>query len=420
MAVLPDVQFANTDAREIEAAIITGFEAASRMAGNAVTLYDGDPRRLFLQAIALLIIHQNVLIDQTGKGNLLRFAGEATIQDLGWLYGPRGDRLQPSFAITTIEFTLSTQRSQTTTIPAGTRVVAGDLTFSTITNLDIPAGEMTRSVVAQSLEAGPQANGMVPGQVLQIMDRTPFVDSAINTTESAGGANLESLEAYRMRLREVPESFSTAGPDGAYEFWAKTTNPGIIDVAVWMPDLDMDVWEQLMTEMGVTTGDPVQWYERFMHLCRTIGTGPGNVNVVPLMEGGQLPTQDILDAVYEMCNARNIRPLTDFLHVKAPVAVEYDLDFTYFIDRSRATEAVQIQQRIANEAVPDYLAWQNGKIGRAIIPDELTKRCISAGARRLEIRSPVFTPLERGEVPHVMSIEHIYGGLEADSRGLIV
>jgi phage-related baseplate assembly protein len=387
------------------------------MAGHPVTLYNPDPRRLFLQAMALLIIHQNVLIDQTGKGNLLRFAGEATIQDLGWLYGPRGDRLQPSFAVTTIEFTLSTQRSETTTIPAGTRIVAGNLTFATLVNLDIPAGETAGSVVAQSLEYGPESNGMLPGQVFQIMDRVPFVDTAVNTTESAGGADLESLEAYRARLRTVPESFSTAGPDGAYEFWAKTTNPGIIDVAVWMPDLDMETWIQLLTEMGLQNLDDevaAEWYARFMELCRTTGTGPGNVNVVPLMHGGQLPTQDILDAVYEMLNARNIRPLTDFLHVKAPVPVMYDVDFAYFIDRTRATEAVEIQ-RAVNAAVQNYLEWQNGKIGRAIIPDELTKRCIAAGARRLEIISPVFTVLERGQVAHTENIDVRYGGLEANA-----
>ena len=90
MPTLPEINFAPIDARGIEASLITGFEAAARRAGQTdFTLYDGDPRRLFLGSIALLILQLCALIDQTGKGNLLRYAGDATIEDIGWLYGTR-------------------------------------------------------------------------------------------------------------------------------------------------------------------------------------------------------------------------------------------------------------------------------------------------------------------------------------------
>ena len=85
---LQDVQFAPTDARVIETAVLSGFEKAAQNAGQAdFKLYPGDPRRLFLEAVALLIAQQNALIDKTGKDNLLRYAGEDTIEDLGWFYG---------------------------------------------------------------------------------------------------------------------------------------------------------------------------------------------------------------------------------------------------------------------------------------------------------------------------------------------
>ena len=163
---LHDIQFAPTDTRLIEAAVVNGFEKAAQAAGlEDFKLYPGDPRRLFLEAIALMLVQQNALIDKTGKGNLLYFAGEDTIEDIGWLYGTRGDRLQPSAAMTTIRFTLSILRPTTTTIPAGTRLAVGNLIFSTMENLNIPAGSLTGDVVARCGATGPDGNGFLPGQI---------------------------------------------------------------------------------------------------------------------------------------------------------------------------------------------------------------------------------------------------------------
>jgi len=418
---MQDIQFAELDARRVESAVVAGFEAAARLSGQTdFTLYDGDPRRLFLAAVALLIFQQNVVIDLAGKSNLLRYAGNATIEDIGWLYGSRGDRLPPSKSMTTIEFTLSALRPGITTVDTGTRVAVGNLTFATVAPLNIPAGELKGAVLAERDEPGPEGNGIEAGQVFQFIDRVPFIESAVSLTESTGGSDLESLEAYRYRLREVPESFSTAGPDGAYWFWAKSANPGIVDVDVFMPPLDNELFKTYLGEIktaGLAVIDDaaaLKWYERFMELCRETGTGPGNVNVVPLMENGELPTQDILDAVYDACNDRTRRPLTDFLHVLPPAAVEYDLDMTYYIDADRAALSVEIQAAVA-DAVEQYIVWQHSELGRSIIPDVLTRLCMAAGARRLEITSPVYTKLSRGEVAQLKTTDVKFGGLERRS-----
>jgi len=419
---LPDVQFADVSSSRVETAVITGFEAAARAAGQTdFKLYPGDPRRLFLQAVALMIVQQNILIDMTGKSNLLRYAGNATIEDLGWLYGTRGDRLQPTAAMTTVEFTLSEARSSVTTIAQYTRITTGDLTFATVAPLEIEAGELTGRVLAICDEFGAKGNGMVPGQILQVINRPPFVQSATNVTESQGGSDLEGLEAYRERVRAVPESFSTAGPDMAYWFWAKTANPAIVDVDVWMPDLDHELFMLFLEEIKadglavIDEAEAVIWYQRFMELCRETGTGPGNVNVVPLLEGGKIPSQDILDAVYAICNDRNRRPLTDFLHVLPPEPVPYEIKMKYWIDVSRATEAVQIQAAV-EAAVREYIEWQHGMLARPIIPDKLVQLCIDAGARRTEVESPVYTNLKQGQVPQLVNFDMetnvIYGGLE--------
>jgi phage-related baseplate assembly protein len=409
---MPNVQFAPTDARTIETAIITGFEYASRRAGQTdFTLFEGDPRRLFLQAIALIILQQNALIDITGKSNLLRYADDSTIEDIGWLYGTRGNRLKPSHATTTIEFTLSAIRNTVTTVPAGTRIIAADLTFATAVNLDIPIGELTGQVQAIRDLPGSIGNSLLPGQVFQIIDPIAFVINAENVTESSGGADLEGLESYRERVRNVPESFSTAGPDGAYWFWAKTANPGIVDVDVWMPSLDINKFADFLAPFGITNASA--FYTSLFNYFRESGTGPGNVNIVALMEDGSLASADIRQAVYDICNDKKRRPLTDFLHVIDGEYIDYSIDITYWIDANRATDAIAIQNAV-NAAVKNYITWQSGELGRAIIPDILTKMCIEAGARRLEIRKPHYINLRQGQVARLLNIpgDVVYGGLE--------
>ena len=175
-----------------------------------------------------------------------------------------------------------------TTIAAGTRLAAGNLIFATIEDLNIPIGSRTGEITARCGTTGPDGNGFLPGQINALVDRNPFVQTAVNITESAGGADVEALEAYRLRIRNAPESFSVAGPDGAYAFWAKTASSAISDVAVWSPE-------------------------------------PGHVNVVPLLEGGVLPSQEIVDAVTDILSQRTKRPLTDFVHVLEPDIVPYEV-----------------------------------------------------------------------------------------------
>lgn len=375
---LPDVQFAELNARTIEDAILSAYVAVRRINEPTFKLHDGNPVRLFLEAIAAYIAQQNVIIDLTGKGNLLRYAGDDTIEDIGWLYGVRGDRIQASAATTTIRYSLSAPLSRATTIAKGSRVTPPStkgLYFATDADLTILAGQTTGEVSATCEAIGTVGNGYAPGEISTIVERVnPYVVSAVNLTTSAGGADKEDLEAYRARVREAPESFSIAGPDGAYIFWAKTANAGIIDVGVMSPE-------------------------------------PGHVNIYPLMDGGELPAQEILDMVFDVLSDKTRRPLTDYVHVLTPSVVAYDLEMSYWIDKSEASSAVALQTAVA-AAVEEYRIWQRTKLGRDIIPSHLIELVMRAGARRVEVTSPVFTILDNNEVAQDVTINVHYGGLE--------
>ena len=369
---LEDIVFADKSADDIESEIITLYEGISGR-----TLAKGDPVRLFLEAIILVIIQQRALIDYSAKQNLLAYAEGSYLDHIGALLNVT--RLDASHAMTTLRFTLSDIQPTLIIIPEGIRASpgGGNILFATTESVEIPAGERYVEVTAQCTLAGTQGNGYIAGQIRRLVDPFPYEMTVANVTESYGGTDIENDENYRERIQEAPESFSTAGPTGAYEYWARSAHQGIIDVAI--------------------IGPPE--------------IPPGNVNSYPLMIGGDMPTQEILEAVYDVCNAEDKRPDTDFVHVLAPDPVEFELNVSYWIDRKRATQAAMIQ-RAVEEAVTGWVTWQRSKLGCDINPSELNHRMVAAGAKRTEITSPEFVVLEPQQLA-VMTVKTLtLGGLE--------
>jgi len=311
-------------------------------------------------------------------------------------------------------------RTVVTTIPQGYRITPDNkLFFATISVLEIPAGEMYADVEAECLTPGFAGMGFEIGEIRNMVDLAPFVASAVNITPTSGGADLEGLEAYRARLRMVPESFSVAGPDGAYEFWARTASPGIIDVKAWMPPVDLaafagylqDFLASFGVQAAVTESHAAIWRGILNDLYRDSGTGPGNVNLAVLMQGGELPSQEIRDKVYAICNDRSIRPLTDFLHVIEPGAISYEIDLKYWIDRDDATYLLSIQMAVQT-AVQGYIDWQCSALGIDINPDELQKRVKLVGVKRMVLPSPAFTVLHKWQIAVNTGVNVSYEGLE--------
>ena len=369
---LEDIIFAEKSADETEQEVITFYETLSGR-----TLAKGDPIRLFLETLILIIIHQRSLIDYAAKQNLLAYAEGDYLDHIGALLEVM--RLEASHAMTTLKFTLSEAQSTVVTIPKGIRVSpgGGNILFETLQAVEVPIGKREVTVTAQCTAAGTAGNGFVAGQIRRIVDPFPLELSVTNTTASYGGTDKENDENYRERIHIAPESFSVAGPRGAYDFYARSAHNDIADVAiVGPPDIE-----------------------------------PGYVKIYPLMTGGELPSDEILSAVLETCNADDIRPLTDCVSVHAPEIVNYSLNVKYYIDRAKATQSAELQTAI-EASVRDWVMWQRSKLGRDINPSELNHRMIAAGAKRTEIISPAFTVLKAWELAVSESTAITFGGLE--------
>ena len=368
LPTLPDVNFVETDAQQVITDVISGYE---ELAGR--TLATADPIRLFLLSLAYIIINQRNLINETGKSNLLYYAQDDFLDQIG--LSRDVTRLESEAAVTTLRFTLSSAQGTNIGIPQGTRATADNkLYWRTTAPATIVAGQLYVDVPAEAMTSGVSANGLPINSINRIVDPIPYVQAVTNTSITNGGRDRESDEALRLRIYEAPQAFSIAGPELAYVYWARTASVAISDVAAYSPS-------------------------------------PGVVEVRPLLQDGQIPSQEILDAVDAVLSPKTIRPLTDQVSVLAPETVTYDLNFTYYIRNEDVASESTIISRVES-AVEDYRAWQRAVLGRDINPDELITLVKQAGAKRLSITSPSYTVLEQYQVAQAANINFVYGGLE--------
>ncbi len=331
--------------------------------------------RLFIDAVILAVIQQRNLIDHSAKMNLLAYSSGKYLDHLGALLGVY--RLAPAHAVTTMRAALSEALSTPAVIPAGTRFQAGKFTFAAVNETLIPAGTLSADFEAQCTVSGSEANGLAAGQISRLIDVLPFSVSFENLSETSGGTDQESDEAFRERIQIAPESFSVAGPVKAYEYFARSANSDIIDVAV--------------------IGPPV--------------TQPGVVKIYPLMTDGTLPSDEVLAEVLATCSAEDVRPDTDYVEALRPSVVDYNLSLTYWIDEANAGGAAYARESIES-AIDGWILWQRKSLGRDLNPSELIHRVIDAGAKRCEVASPGFRVLKDWEVAMCVNRSVDYGGLE--------
>lgn len=365
---LPAVNFFETDSETIRSQVITGFEKVS---GD--TLAAGDPRRLFLLSVAEVIIQQRTAINQSAQQNLLSYAQGAYLDALGNLLSV--ERMEESRARTTIRFTLSQALGAVYTIPKGTHVTNGVIAFETDEDLLIPIGQTQGDVAASCTVAGVVGNDYLAGQIATIVTPMTFVAGAENTTITMGGADAEGDAEYAERIRLAPNSFSVAGPGKAYVYHAKSVSPAIIDVKVDSPTA-------------------------------------GEVDIYVLLTGGTLPTSDTLEQIEAYLSAEEIRPLTDYVVVKAPTASNYEIELHYWISQEDSSKAAQIQADV-EAAVEQYRVWQQTKIGRDITPGKLLQLVFAAGANRVDdstMKPSAWKKLESMQVAQCTGVKVVYEG----------
>lgn len=373
---IPEVSFIdNASLDDVLSEMITDYQDKYlELTGQAITLGKADPNRLILNACAIQIYQGFQYIDRSGKQNLLKYSYDEFLDNLGALKGVI--RNQAKAATVRVMFTLSEVRSSATAIPSGTRVNAGNVYFASTEYKEIPAGSLSIEIEMTCTEPGEIGNDFMTGEINTLTDPIPYIQSVSNTTISSGGSEIETNESMAERIYLAPSSYSTAGPDDAYIYWAKTYSQEIYDV-------------------NVSSANPCEVDIRF------------------ILQDGEIPDANMISGLQEFLMDKKIRPLTDLVTVGAPAIVSYNIQLTYYINKSSAIYATTIQAAV-NEAIQNYINWQNSKIGRDINPSELTRLIMAAGAKRVVITAPTYIAINETSVAS-LSIQTItYGGIEDD------
>ena len=376
IANLPDVSFIDgVTLDDIQQQMVQDYlDKYEELTGESTELTRADPVSLILYACSVQIFQAMLYVDRAGKQDLLKYSYGEFLDNLAALKGIAREPAKP--AVVTMRFSLAAIRPDTVAIPQGTRVSNGDLYFETDEYTEIPSGDTYADVTATCQTDGEDGNGLLPGEINVLVDPIAYVASVANTESTVGGTDIEDDDTLASRVYIAPSKYSVAGPEEAYRYWITEFNSSISDVYLSSPEA-------------------------------------GQVLIEFILEGGELPNEAMVRSLADYLANENIRPLTDEVIVQLPAIATFNVNVQYWINRSDINKAATIQAAV-EQAVTDYVSWQQSKIGRDINPDKLISLMEQAGAKRVAVTEPVFSVMPDATIGRIGTKTVSYGGIEND------
>lgn len=371
---VPEIDFAPESTEQILSDMVDTYEQSIfEQTGRMEKLPTASREKIILNTMAYLISELYQDFENRAKMNLPKYSAGSFLDVLASFWGLTRRAATP--AIGEVEFTLSAVREEDIFIPKGTRISPGDkLFFQTDEDLIIRSPNTSGRVGITCQQAGEVGNGFSEGRINIIVDPVAYVSKVKNIEKTQGGADVEDDLSLRTRIFYAPKGYSVAGPAEAYQFWVREFSQAIEGVGVSTPE-------------------------------------PGKVDICLTLQDGEIPEEPYLERLKEFLE--NKRPLTDDLTLRAPDVVEFDLEITYYINKSDANRELEIKAAVET-AVQSYLSWQESTIGRDLNPDKLVALVIAAGAKRLEVTAPQHQIIASDEIFKHRSAKVNYGGLEDD------
>lgn len=371
----PEVSFIeNTSFSDLQEKMVRDYEDKYReLTGEDVSLGLADPYRLILYSCAVAIYQGYQYEDKAGKMGLLKYSTGEFLDNLAAFKKVKRNEAAP--ARTVIRFTLSDKVERAVVIPKGTRVKGPDLYFLTTKKSEIKAGQLFTDIPAECELSGIAGNGYLPGEIKWLTDLLPYTMKVSNLVTTSGGADRENDEELAERIYLSPVSYSTAGPERAYEYWVKTFSPSIGE-------------------------------------CRITSESPGEVDIYVTMADGTIPDDGFFKDLETYLSDSNIRPLTDHVVVKKPEEIKYNIELIYYI-RNEDRDREETMKEAVSTACNNYIKWQK-KVGRDINPAQLLYYIMSTGVKLAEIAKPVFTEIPDSALAVPDQITLTYGGRRDD------
>lgn len=339
---LPVPEFIEVDPQAILLDLVNKYQV-----DTGITLQPAQVEQILLNCIAYRTALNLERINFAGKQGLIDFS---TAPILDYLCANLDvTRLPAGNAVCKIRFTLNPGHG-VITIPQGLRVQSldGNVFFSTDVATNVDAITNVVDINCTCGVTGVVGNNYAIGDISTILDPQPYLLTASNIEVSGGGGDDETDEELRDRYKLRLSTFSTAGATNAYKFYAKSVNSSIVDVSAISPF-------------------------------------PGTVYIYPLMDGGATPPQAILDAVFNACDADNVRPLTDTVVALAPTIVNFDITLNVTL---LSTADATITTALMNAAMNAYRIYLYSGLGRDVVITEIVRLAKVLGVYNLTIPTP--------------------------------
>jgi phage-related baseplate assembly protein len=343
---LPEPDFIPRDPAALAAEAVSAFEAETGR-----TLQPAQIERLVINQIAYRETLTRIAAQEVGKQALVNYATYPVLDELGVLVGVTRLPIQPALA--TVTFSASAVLSIDVVVPAGTRVSTADgkTVFATSADATILAGQASVDAGVEAVVAGVAGNGFAPGTLTKIVDPVGFVVSVTNITETNGGADIESDDQLRARIKLAPNTFSVAGPLKLYVSLARNAHQDIVSVVALSPV-------------------------------------PGDIDIHVLTSSGP-PSAEIKALVEAAVDSDQTRPHGDQVRVLDPVAVSYAV--TANIQVTAGTDQASAISRVtaALQAVADGYAASLG--AHVVLADLIAAAKAEAGVYDVQVTAPAAT-----------------------------
>jgi phage-related baseplate assembly protein len=219
----------------------------------------------------------------------------------------------------------------------------------------------------------------------------------------------ESDDALRERRRLAPEALSTAGPEGAYLYFAQSVVDAngvslVKSVAVYGPHdrfatapAGMRVVSAANALAEVMNGTQAAWLidDGASAAPRRYRISPGCTHVVVLgATGDGTVNQAILDAVYAAVNSDSVRPIGDFVVVLAAKVQHYDIQAKLIVGGGADAELVRLQ---AVQRLTAYAASRH-RVGKPVYHAALDATAIVTNAAGLPIAEQAIVSLPANDL----------------------
>lgn len=338
-------KFVSTDPEALLAEIIADFEASTGQ-----TLQPGQPEYLWCSAFAYRIILERQRMNAVGNSQLIDFSTAPILDYIVALFGVT--RLPAQSAQCTLRFTL-VEGHGNIVIPQNTRVISidGQVIFATKRDMSIDSSTQLINIDSECQVSGANGNGYEPGTINQLQDVQAYISAVENIDTTAGGSDVETDEQLRSRAKLASSGFSVAGSKRAYRYFALSVSPLIIDVGIMTYSEDHSI--------------PY-----------------GQVNIYPLLTGGQLANDALLSDIAVALSPEDVRPCTDKVVVVNPTKVEYSV--TVNVTKYPSAKNSDITS-LLDPLLLDFGNKKMTTLGQDIINSEIEALCRVVGIYDLEV-----------------------------------